>query len=149
MTMQVETIAAPITAPDAAPVIAEGRGFLRLQPHEAELAQQQGALVVDIRRVAVRRRDGDIPGALVVAGPLRDWRLGPDSPERVCEIGNRMRVVVVCERGEASLLVASALYGMGVGGATDVIGGFGRWEAEGLPVVPGGELAGRLVCADT
>src|SRR4051794_19417502 len=93
------------------PVIATGRGFLRLGPAEAVAAQARGGLIVDIRPIALRRRDGDIPGALVVAGPLREWRLGPASPERVCELGERCAVVVVCERGEASLLAASALYG--------------------------------------
>jgi rhodanese-related sulfurtransferase len=127
------------------PVIAEGRGFLRLHPHEAEEARRRGALLVDIRPVAVRRRDGDIPGALVVAGPLRDWRLGPRSPERVCELGDRRAVVVVCERGTTSVLAASALYGMGVAGATDVIGGFAGWQAAGQPVAAGGTLAGRVV----
>jgi rhodanese-related sulfurtransferase len=129
----------------AVPVIAEGRGFLRLRPEEAAAALRDGALLVDVRRIAARRRDGDIPGALVVAGPLRDWRLGPDSPERVCELGDRRAVVVICERGETSVLVASALYGMGVTGATDVVGGFAGWLATGLPVTEGGTLCGRVV----
>src|SRR4051794_2213330 len=81
------------------PVIAPGRGFLRLSPLEADAAHRRGAVIVDIRPIALRRRDGDIPGALVVAGPLREWRLGPDSPERVCEIGDRRAVVVICEHG--------------------------------------------------
>ena len=136
-------------APTNEPVIAPGRGFLRLQPHEAEAALRRGALLVDIRTVAARRREGDIPGALVVAGPLRYWRLGPHSPERVCELGDRRAVVVVCEHGHASLLVASALYGMGLAGVTDVIGGFAGWRAAGLPVAAGGTPAGRVVPSAT
>ena len=134
--------------PASEPVNATGRGFLRLEPSAAAQAMQQGALVVDIRPAVVRRSDGEIPGALVVAGPLREWRLGPDSPERVCELGDRRAVIVVCARGEASLLGASALYGMGVRGATDVIGGFAAWTDAGLPVTSGGTLAGRFVPGD-
>jgi rhodanese-related sulfurtransferase len=127
------------------PIIATGRGFLRLQPAEAHAAQERGALFVDLRPAAVRRRDGEIPGSLVVAGPLREWRLGPASPERVCELGDRRVVVVICARGESSLLGASALYGMSVAGATDVVGGFEAWREAGLPVVVGGTPAGRFV----
>jgi rhodanese-related sulfurtransferase len=143
----------PIPEPAAAgttasePVIAEGRGFLRLQPREADAAQHRGALIVDIRPASVRRQEGEIPGALVVAGPLREWRLGPQSPERVCELGDRCAVIVVCAHGASSLLAASALYGMGVAGATDIVGGFHAWVEAGLPTAAGGTLAGRFVPA--
>src|SRR3954466_10193275 len=109
------------TTPSPAPAVAEGRGFQRLAPQEALAAQALGALLVDIRPARLRRTEGDIPGALVVAGPLRDWRLGHDSAERVCEVRERLAVIVVCDRGQSSVLAASALYGMGVPGATDVI----------------------------
>ena len=126
-----------------APILAEGRGFLRLRPHGALAAMEHGALAIDMRRAATRRTDGEIPGALVVAGPLREWRLGMASPIRVCELRNRA-VVVCCDTGQSSVLAASALYGMGLQ-VTDIEGGFAAWAAAGLPVTSGGTLAGRFV----
>ena len=125
-------------------ILAEGRGFHRLRAHDALEAIADGALVVDIRPAARRRITGEIPGALVVAGPLREWRLGPGSPVRICELHER-RVVVCCETGQSSVLAASALYGMGLAGVTDIAGGFDAWVAADLPVTPGGTLAGRFV----
>src|SRR4051795_10991853 len=109
---------------DPSHALATGRGFLRLDPREAAAAQDNGALIVDIRPARSRRADGEIPGALVVAGPVRDWRPGPDSPERVCQAGSGLTVIVIGDGGPGSMLAASALYGRGVTAATDVIGGF-------------------------
>ena len=125
------------------PMVAEGRGFTRLRPQEALDAVAEGAQLIDIRRAADRRTDGEIPGSLVVAGPLRDWRLGPQNPVRICELRDRA-VVVCCATGQSSLLVASALYGMGLPQVTDIAGGFAAWVATQLPVVGGGTLVGRF-----
>src|SRR4051812_8797120 len=132
---------------DPSHALAQGRGFLRLDPCEAAAAQANGALVVDIRPARSRRADGEIPGALVVAGPVRDWRLAPDSPVRVCQAGPELTVIVIGDGGPASMLAASALYGHGVTAATNVIGGFPAWLALGLPVSDGFTLAGRYVDA--
>src|SRR4051794_41399467 len=104
------------------PVIATGRGFLRLSPQEAAAAHRRGSLIVDIRPVAVRRRDGDIPGALVVAGPLREWRLGPDSPERGCELGDRRAGGGGCGGGGGALLPPPPPFGVGGAGAAPRVG---------------------------
>jgi len=127
-----ETTAAHETAPDA-PAIPVGRGYVRLLPVEAAAAQQYGALLVDIRSAALRRLSGEIPGALVVAGPVREWRVEPDEPLRVVEVGPSLQVIVLGDGSSASILAASALYGYGIN-ATDVIGGFPAWAAMRLPV---------------
>ena len=120
------------TAPDA-PAIPTGRGYIRLNPVEAAAAQQYGALLVDIRPAAPRRLSGEIPGSLVVAGPVRDWRVEPHEPLRVVEVGPGLQVIVVGDGSSASILAASALCGYGIN-ATDVIGGFPAWAAMRLPV---------------
>ena len=139
--------AATDRAPDA-PVIPEGRGFVRLQPVEAAAAQQYGALLVDIRSAALRRLSGEVPGALVVAGPVREWRIEPGDPLRVCEVGTSLEVVVLGDGSSASILAASALRGYGVN-ATDVIGGFAAWAAMSLPVCVGATQAGHYVDAES
>jgi rhodanese-related sulfurtransferase len=133
-----------MTMTQTAPAVAEGREFVRLSPVEAAAAQQYGALLVDIRPAPQRRFAGEVPGALVVAGPVRDWRVEPGDPLRVCELGTSLEVVVLGDGSSASILAASALRGYGLH-ATDVIGGFPAWAAMQLPVCVGITQAGRYV----
>jgi rhodanese-related sulfurtransferase len=42
-------------------------------------------------------------------------------------------VIVICNEGYSSSLVAATLQELGLVNATDVIGGFQAWRAEGLP----------------
>ena len=84
-----------------------------------------GALVVDIRPVEQRRRDGELPGALVVDRNVLEWRLDPTSPHRLpqADAADR-RVVVVCNEGYSSSLAAATLRRLGLERATDLVGGF-------------------------
>lgn len=134
-----------MTVNQTAPLtVAEGREFVRLAPVEAAAAQQYGALLVDIRPAVQRRFAGEVPGALVVAGPVRDWRIEPGDPLRVCEVGPSLEVVVLGDGSSSSILAASALRGHGVR-ATDVIGGFPAWAAMRMPVCVGTTPAGHYV----
>lgn len=137
---------APERVPDV-PAVAEGREFVRLSPVEAAAAQQYGALLVDIRPATLRRLSGEVPGALVVSGPMRDWRVEPGDPLRVCEVGTSLEVIVLGDGSSASILAASALRGHGVH-ATDVIGGFPAWAAMSLPVCVGVTRCGHYVDAE-
>jgi rhodanese-related sulfurtransferase len=84
-----------------------------------------GALVVDIRPVEQRRRDGELAGALVVDRNVLEWRLDPTSPHRLpeCDDPDR-RIVVVCNEGYSSSLAAATLQALGLRNATDLVGGF-------------------------
>jgi rhodanese-related sulfurtransferase len=133
--------------PDAS-IIPVGRGYVRLLPVEAAAAQQYGALLVDIRPTALRRLSGEVPGALTVAGPVRDWRVEPHEPLRVVEVEPSLQVVVLGDGSSSSILAASALCGYGLN-ATDVIGGFPAWAAMRLPVSVGTTLVGHYVADDS
>jgi rhodanese-related sulfurtransferase len=90
---------------------------------------------VDTRSEAQRRRDGLIPGALIVDRNVLEWRLDPASPWRVPELRDHaQRVIVVCNEGYSSSLAAAALQELGLVNATDLAGGFQAWAAAGLPV---------------
>ena len=117
-------------------VLAAARARLRRLDHRAAAAAQAaGALLVDIRPVEVRRRDGEVPGALIVDRNVLEWRLDPASPHRVAESsGYDQAIVVLCTEGYASSLAAVALQGLGLANATDLAGGFLAWTAAGLPV---------------
>ncbi|MFC9429091.1 rhodanese-like domain-containing protein [Streptomyces sp. NPDC056987] len=107
----------------------------RLEPREAFEAAADGALLVDIRYAALRERDGLVPGALVVERNELEWRLDPRGSHRAPEAtSHELRVVVICNEGYASSLAAVSLRQLGLHRATDLVGGFQAWKAEGLPV---------------
>src|SRR5437762_1435454 len=107
----------------------------RLDPHDARQAQQDGAVLVDIRPAAQRAAEGEIPGALIVERNVLEWRFDPASDARLPEAtGYDTRVVVFCSEGYTSSLAAAALQDLGLHRATDLEGGFKAWEAAGLPV---------------
>jgi rhodanese-related sulfurtransferase len=112
------------------------RSLERVSPAEAAAAVETGALLVDIRPVAQRSADGEIPGALIIERNVLEWRLDPESPHRVPEVGGPDQVViVVCDAGYASSLAAASLRAVGLSRATDLDGGFQAWRAAGLPVI--------------
>ena len=111
----------------------------RVDPAEAAEALSRGGLLVDTRPSEQRRRDGEIPGALIVDRNVLEWRLDPSSPHRhpaVAEGDGDRTVVVVCDEGYASSLAAASLRRVGLRNATDLIGGFQAWRASGRPVTP-------------
>ncbi len=87
--------------------------------------------MVDTRPVEQRRRDGELPGALVVDRNVLEWRLDPSSPHRLPVADDpQRRVVVVCNEGYSSSLAAATLQRLGLPSATDLRGGFQAWRAE-------------------
>jgi hypothetical protein len=64
-------------------LLAAARGRLRrLSPAEALAAMRRGAALIDIRGDSQIARDGTIPGALVIARNVLEWRLDPGSRHR-------------------------------------------------------------------
>ena len=91
---------------------------------------------VDIRPEFQRRADGEVPGAIVIERNHLEWRLHPSSAGRIaeaCDLDTRW--IVICDEGYSSLLAAASLRAIGLGAATDVVGGFRAWRAARLPVV--------------
>src|SRR5436309_557388 len=79
-----------------------------------------GALVIDTRSAALRTRDGELPGAVVVERNVLEWRLDPTSPHRLPEVIDAgQRIVVVCDEGYASSLAAATLSDLGLTNVTD------------------------------
>jgi rhodanese-related sulfurtransferase len=109
-------------------------GLQRVAPDEAAEAARDGALLVDIRPVALREADGEIPGALVIDRNVLEWRLAPTSDHRIPQVSADQMVIIVCDEGYASSLAAATLQELGLPHATDLIGGFQAWTQRGLPV---------------
>ncbi|HYH73183.1 MAG TPA: rhodanese-like domain-containing protein [Nocardioides sp.] len=104
----------------------------RLTPSEALEAVERGAVVVDIRPAAQRAEHGDLPGALVVERNVLEWRFDPTSEAALRIADDDLQVVVLCQEGYTSSLAAAALQDVGVHRATDVVGGYAAWVADGV-----------------
>jgi len=107
----------------------------RIHPADVPARMAAGALLVDTRPVEQRERDGEVPGAVVVDRNVLEWRLDPASPDRIPEAtGYDLEVIVLCNQGYSSSLVADTLRTLGLRRAVDVVGGFEAWAAQGLPI---------------
>lgn len=105
------------------------RGLSRVPPDQLAAVQADGALVVDIRPVHQRERDGDLPDAVVIDRTVLEWRLDPTSPHRLSIADDRdRRIVIVCHEGYSSSLAAHTLQVLGLVNATDLIGGYQAWR---------------------
>ncbi|MEA2843000.1 MAG: hypothetical protein QOJ69_671 [Actinomycetota bacterium] len=108
-------------------LLEEARRTLPERPTVTDLPvlQARGALIVDIRPVGQRSRDGGLPGAVVIGRNVLEWRLDPGSPDRIPEAtGWDREIVLVCDEGYASSLAAAELQRLGLRRATDLDGGF-------------------------
>lgn len=102
----------------------------RVAPEDLAQEMAAGALVVDIRPVEQRQRDGELPGAVVVDRNVLEWRFDPSSPYRLDGADDPdRRIVIVCNEGYSSSLAAHTLVGLGLSRAGDLIGGFQAWAA--------------------
>ena len=117
------------------------RGLARATlPHrpclaEALNAQANGALLMDIRGDD-QRRDGLIPGAIVVPRNCLEWHCDPTSQWRHRAITRHdLHLILICHEGYRSSLAAATLQQLGLIHATDLDGGFAAWAAAGLPVL--------------
>jgi rhodanese-related sulfurtransferase len=105
-------------------------GIDRVAPADLGAEVEAGAVVVDIRPVEQRDRDGALPGALVIDRNVLEWRLDPTSPNRLpVATGPDVRYVLVCHEGYSSSLAAATLRQLGLTRATDLAGGFHAWSA--------------------
>lgn len=90
-----------------------------------------GALIVDTRSEAQRRRDGSLDGAVIIERNVLEWRLDPTSAHRLPEMDDpARRVIIVCDEGYASSLAAAGLADLGLTNVTDLEGGFQAWLAQ-------------------
>jgi rhodanese-related sulfurtransferase len=118
-------------------LLAEARAEIdRLTPAEAHEAAQQGDLLIDIRPLEQRRRDGLVPGAAIVDRNVLEWRLDPGGEHRNPALARLdRRIILICDEGYQSSLAAATLRRFGLE-ASDVIEGVQGWMAAGLPLEP-------------
>lgn len=128
----------PVSAVDR--LLARARAVIapRPGPDDLDAVWAAGGLVVDTRPIELRRRDGEMPGAIVVDRNVLEWRLDPTSDHRLPQVtGPDQPIVLFCDEGYASSLAAAGLRELGLRRATDLDGGFQAW----LRSRPGGHAA--------
>ncbi|MEV6106704.1 rhodanese-like domain-containing protein [Streptomyces sp. NPDC051940] len=109
----------------------------RLNPAQAAAEVADGAVLVDTRPAFQRDADGTVPGALIVERNHLEWRCDPSSGASLPQAVDRdVRWIVFCDEGYSSSLAAASLRWIGLGRATDLVGGFQAWRRAGLPVDP-------------
>jgi rhodanese-related sulfurtransferase len=108
----------------------------RVHPVDAPDAVRRGAVLVDIRSELQREADGVIPGALFHPRNVLEWRIDPASGCSDPALGGDVDkwLILVCDEGYQSSLVAATLQDLGFRHATDLVGGFQAWRAAGLPI---------------
>ncbi len=100
----------------------------RVEPEALETERQAGAVIVDIRPIEQRTRDGVLPDAIVIDRNVLEWRLDPACEHHICEVADYdIRIVIVCNEGYQSSLAAAVLRDVGLHRATDLVGGFQAW----------------------
>ena len=110
----------------------------RLTPEQAFAEQQGGALLIDLRTSAHRSDAAIIPGSLVIDLTVLPWRLDPTFEYRIPEATDwDNRYILFCRHGYSSSLAAWNLRQLGLARATDMIGGFEAWQAQGLVTTEG------------
>jgi rhodanese-related sulfurtransferase len=117
-------------------VLDDARARLRrLSASEVPTALARGAVLVDIRPLAQREREGEVPAALVIERNVLEWRCDPTSDARLPQAsGDDVEWVVLCSEGYTSSLAAASLIDLGLRRATDVIGGYHALRAENVLV---------------
>lgn len=106
-------------------MLASARARLdRVRAEDLQRLVTEGAMLIDVRPVEERNRDGELDGAVVIDRNVLEWRLAPSSEWKIGEIEPGQRVIVVCTDGYQSSLAAATLQELGVEGATDVVGGY-------------------------
>jgi rhodanese-related sulfurtransferase len=138
-------------------VAAVRRRYRQVEPEGLDRELAGGALVVDIRPVAQRSRDGVLRGSVVIDRNVLEWRLDPTSHHRIAAATPARRVVIVCNEGFSSTLAVGTLLDLGLTDVTDLRGGFqallaaGRVPASGDEPpdlsAPPGPPAADLTCA--
>jgi len=121
-------------------LLARARAVIdRVEPADAQDEMRSGAVLVDVRSETQIARDGTVPGAIVVARNLLEWRCAPDGEHRDPRLSDPdTRLIVMCDGGYQSSLAAANLRELGLHRAADLAGGFQAWREAGLPVSASG-----------
>ena len=116
-----------------AEMIAEANAQLEnVSPQDAAAEAAAGkAVLVDVREPV--EWEHHIAGAVQVPRGLLEFVADPASPKHRPELDPAGRVIVYCRSGARAALACATLKDMGFENVANLEGGFGAWQAAGLP----------------
>jgi len=97
--------------------------------------QQAGALIVDLRDIRERARDGFIPGSFHSPRGMLEFWVDPDSPYFKEVFGDDREFIFHCASGWRSALATKAVQDMGLAPVSHIGGGFTAWKKADAPVL--------------
>lgn len=107
-----------------------------LSPAEAaEALKSNNAVIIDLRDIRERERDGYIEDALHVPRGMLEFWIDPESPYHKSIFAEDRQFIFHCASGWRSALAADAARQMGLQPVAHIKGGFKAWEAAGLETV--------------
>ena len=116
-----------------AEMIAEANAQIEsVSPRDAAAEAAAGkAVLVDVREPV--EWEHHIAGAVQVPRGLLEFVADPASPKHRPELDPAGRVIVYCRSGARASLACVTLKDMGFENVANLEGGFGAWQAAGLP----------------
>lgn len=106
---------------------------------EARQRQARGALIVDLRDIRERARDGFIPGSFHAPRGMIEFWVDPDSPYFKEVFGSGREFIFHCASGWRSALATRAVQEMGLAPVSHIGGGFAAWKKADAPVTKTGD----------
>ncbi|MXX76848.1 MAG: rhodanese-like domain-containing protein [Holophagales bacterium] len=97
--------------------------------------QQAGALIVDLRDIRERAREGFIPGSFHAPRGMIEFWVDPDSPYFKEVFGDDREFIFHCASGWRSALATKAVQDMGLAPVSHISGGFTAWNKADAPVL--------------
>jgi len=97
--------------------------------------QQDGALIVDLRDIRERAREGFIPGSFHAPRGMIEFWVDPDSPYFKDVFGGDREFIFHCASGWRSALATKAVQDMGLAPVSHIDGGFTAWKKADAPVL--------------
>ncbi len=95
---------------------------------EARKRQQAGAVIVDLRDIRERARDGFIPGSFHAPRGMIEFWVDPDSPYFKQVFGSGREFIFHCASGWRSALTTKAVQDMGLAPVSHIGGGLVAWK---------------------
>lgn len=107
----------------------------RVSPADAKAAAAAGALVVDLRDIRERVREGFIPGSYHAPRGMLEFWVCTESPYHKKVFAEDREFVFFCASGWRSALAAKTAQDMGVAQVSHLSGGFTAWQEAGEAVI--------------
>lgn len=92
------------------------------------LAADEDVVLVDLRDIRERCRDGFIPGSFHAPRGMLEFWVDPDSPYYKKIFGTDRTFVFYCASGWRSALATAAVKDMGLDNVAHIGGGFSAWK---------------------